>query len=65
MHNDHDERQAGRNAEDPEGSGIEASRRRFLQFSAVTSAAAVGGLVSSGAHADDNLAMAAGSDRPS
>jgi hypothetical protein len=47
------------------GSCIEASRRRFLQVSAATSAAAVGGLVSSAACADDDLVMAGRSDRPS
>ena len=60
MNTNHDEQQAGREVQEPEGSGIEASRRRFLQFSAATSAAAVSGLVSSAAYADDTLAMAGG-----
>jgi uncharacterized protein len=65
MSTNHDEQQASPDGQKPEGSGIEASRRRFLQVSAVTSAAAVGGLVSSAAYADDDLPMAAGSNRPS
>jgi predicted TIM-barrel fold metal-dependent hydrolase len=60
MSTDHDEQQASPDAQKPEGTGIEASRRRFLQFSAVTSAAALGGLASSAAYADDTLAMAGG-----
>lgn len=65
MSTNHDEQQATPVVQEPEGSGIEASRRRFLQFSAVTSAAALGGLASSAAYADDDLALAASSNRPS
>jgi predicted TIM-barrel fold metal-dependent hydrolase len=64
MSTNHGEQQASPDVHKPEGSSIEASRRKFLLFSAATSAAAVGGLVSSAAYADDNLAMAAGSNRP-
>ncbi len=65
MTTNHDDQQASPDAQEPEGSGIEASRRGFLQFSALSSAAVVGSLVSSAAYADDTLAMAAGSNRPS
>jgi predicted TIM-barrel fold metal-dependent hydrolase len=65
MSTSHDEQQAGPDVQKPDGSRIEASRRQFLQFSAATSAAAVGGLVSSAAYADDDLVMAGRSNRPS
>ena len=65
MSTNHGEREASPDAENPEGSGIEASRRRFFQLSAATSAAAAGCFVSSAAYADDDLAMAARRDRPS
>jgi predicted TIM-barrel fold metal-dependent hydrolase len=55
-----DGQQAGSDGQDPEGTGIEASRRSFLQFSALTSVAAMGGLASTAASADDTLAMAGG-----
>jgi hypothetical protein len=65
MSTNRDEQQASPDVQKPEGSSIEASRRHFLQFSAATSAAAVGGLVSSAAYADDDLVMAGRSNRPS
>jgi predicted TIM-barrel fold metal-dependent hydrolase len=64
MSTNHDGQKEGLDAEKPERSGIEASRRQFFRLSAVTSAAAVGGLVSSAAYADDTLAMAGRSNRP-
>lgn len=65
MSTNHDDQQADPNVQNPEGSTIETSRRRFLQFSAVTSAAAVSGLVSSAAHADDDLITTGRRNRPS
>ncbi|WP_333833825.1 amidohydrolase family protein [Rubrimonas sp.] len=64
MSENHDGQEESPDAEKPERSGIEASRRQFFQLSAATSAAAVGGLVSSAAYADDTLAMAGRSNRP-
>ena len=65
MSANHADQQAGADAQKPAGSNTEASRRLFLQFSAAASAAAVGGLVSSAAYADDSLVMAGRSNRPS
>lgn len=65
MSANHDEQQGSPNVQELEGSRSKASRRQFLQFSAAASAVAAGGLAPSAAVADDNLAMAAGSNRPS
>jgi hypothetical protein len=69
MRANHDEQPAGPDVPEPEGLRIEASRPQFLRFStaaaAAASAAAAGALVPSAAVADDTLAMAAGSNRPS
>jgi uncharacterized protein len=60
MTTNHDGQQAGSDVQKPEGSGIEASRRGFLQFSALTTVAAMGGLASTATYADDTLAMQGG-----
>jgi uncharacterized protein len=65
MSTNHDEQPANPDVQKPEGSRIEASRRRFLQFSAAASAAAAGGLVPSAASAGDGPATAGLSNRPS
>ena len=65
MSTNQDEQRAGPAAQKPEGSRSEASRRQFLQFSAATSAALVGGLVPTAAVADDDLVMVGRSTRPS
>ena len=67
MSSTHDEQQASSDVQKPEGLRSEASRRQFLQLSgaAAVSAVAAGGLFPSAAVADDDLAMAAGSNRPS
>jgi len=67
MSANHDEQQARPDVQKPEG--FKTSRRQFLQFSAAAaagvSAVAAGGLFPSAAVADDDLGMAAGSNRPS
>ncbi len=64
MNTKHDEKRAGRDLQEPEGLGIEASRRQFFLFSAAATAAAAGALAPSAAVADDTLAMAGRSNRP-
>ncbi len=69
MNTQHDKQQSNPDLQEPEGVRTEPSRRQFLQFSgaaaAAASAIAAGGLFSSAAVADDTLAMAGGSNRPS
>lgn len=71
MSTNHDEQQANPDVQKPKGLRSEGSRRQFLQSAAAASAvvaasaAATGGLFPSAAVADDDLAMAAGSNRPS
>lgn len=70
MKTNHEEQQAGPDAQKSEGLRGESSRRKFLHFSAATSATLVGGLVGGlapSAHADAGCGMPAttGSIRPS
>ena len=64
MSSNHDEQESSPHGHKLEGAVSKTSRRHFFRYSA-TAAAAAGSLVSSAAYADDTLAMAAGSNRPS